>query len=571
MKMLISKIEIGLIIGFFFFIFNILVENAGGINLQLPLNIFVSILGCLLLFTTSVRFFLFGLKIDKIFYFLLAGFVSIILPVIFHDKTLLDYYWEKYLMLFMALIVYLALYNNLLKKYYLTIIFYSAFLQLVIGLLQINLKPGVLEPFVMTGLQSANGSMQQINIYAVFVSVGMLCGALSFNKFNKTSRVLVVIYIIATVYTILFRDNGGTGRVIVLISLLLATFFVCRIYVCKHEKLFEFKEKNIFFAAFVIILISVLLYVNKSSVIPALGERVTIYKFVLQGISEKLIAGHGLGTFPQYFASSQGEVVQQSIEKLGADLGESAYGLVYRTMHPHNEILLMLFEFGIVPFLLLIVLLMVISKKTKWISIENKRYLLALSPIVLSLNLTMTFYLSYWLMLMALMIFASTDSDMYKLKNGFSKSLAAVCLLFVICTLPYLNNTYMAVKGFHKYLITNSRDKSMFEVSEYNALGNMIDGYKLYEQAMNDLSNKDLVDDFTRWSEKVILYRPLEMHYVRLVRVLTLSNRFREAFYWSLESAKRYPYSQDIRRQFYPLKELYEHLESDDSGGALEP
>ena len=174
------------------------------------------------------------------------------------------------------------------------------------------------------------------------------------------------------------------------------------------------------------------------------------------------------------------------------------------------------------------------------------------------MNLSYPTHLSFIVFFVGIFLLSSNSNfKLLKINKLVFVPLVAPLLFLLI----YLINSISAVKAYHDFRRTG--DLSAFENLQKPHLYEFeVEGFRYLHQAIDDPKNYDNVNLLREWTESYLAYQPQEVLYTNLVTILVSSERYREAFYYSLESAKRYPYSQTVKNQFYPLKELYFHLEN---------
>lgn len=224
-------------------------------------------------------------------------------------------------------------------------------------------------------------------------------------------------------------------------------------------------------------------FVNEGS-----GElRIDMYKITYDLILEKPIFGYGVGSFP--------EIYQDAREFYRDKFNSSNLNSEATTVHPHNEILFILYEQGLIGFLFVLFLFGSILKIIIKNNSSNKYlYLSLLFPLVMHSMVEHPFYTSiyHWLLFVIFLFLSNRYTDKkFFLNNYFLKSFNVFVffLVFLSIYIFYFSyNSLKASRGIHDFVVKRA-DTSNLQLSVDNFILNPV-GEQLFMQVFLNVEIK---------------------------------------------------------------------------------
>lgn len=540
---------------FFIFGLNIYTSNVGGQGFVQTLNslstfilIMITTVVCYLV-ATKKRFYTTNLLLP------LAGLMISCCAVSFFNDSKL---WDSTLstlciaLLISGIFVVINL-NEASKKQLIWVLLISCLIQTLVGIFQhhypelslniLKYNPDYGRPY---------GIFAQVNLFASFISTGLAISwylLLGGSNSKRTAAVLIISILIIT-YGI-YLTNSRTGELSLLLISIVSLFYILANKLSK-------KSRIIYCVVGLISLSSLFvnnsvahndkkvsliqhpseLPVNAVKTVPQLdssnnfmgrsiGARIFIYENTMKMIFQKPLLGYGFGNF------------ESSQIKYLADLyntGKSENPGWVGLKHPHNIVLMLWVEGGIIPFLMLVVLvfyivMMLLKQKT-----HGLLSLALITPISLHLMTELPFTASVpHIVLFGILLGILASSDKREVIGNYNRYIPCFFVGFSILSttllIPYAMlymKSYINLMNYERRLPEEVKKNASFLLYINEVEGPI--GYKFelfrkeveFNAALNE-KNKRKIREYLKWAEpnvnrdlSPVIFRTVIMSYLIL-------------------------------------------------------
>ena len=415
------------------------------------------------------------------------------------------------------------------------VIFASSILQIFLALFQlfIVLKNGMVEPYRPTG------GFNQVNVFASYMSLGLISGSVLFLQSIRQVRVYagIGVFVLASWVVI---SQSRTGVLVAVLSLVSLSVLVL------------FKGNAL---RFLILLIVVLLgglfgfwilsCLSDISGVTMLRDAELMsgssrFRLLVYGYSIALFLeqpfGVGIGNFGGSFVN---HVFDHRLE-LGSLVSELGY-----FYHPHNELIMWLVEGGVIAGLGIIsvatYLMTIIAKSSSYSRLTIAIALLL--PFSLHSMLEFPFYMSYlhWFVYMGLLASVVPVEGVFKLKIGRPTQFMAGAIL--VASIIFGVTGVMTIRGINQY--ETQSDSSLALASIYSIPNIYVQRFKINHIYVSNRMEGAIVT--SNLAEIPSLISATEDLYMHGPNAMLLDNLVRaEKLLGHVEKARRYSMIRDV-------------------------
>lgn len=426
------------------------------------------------------------------FYWVPIGLALMIVPSLFspiNSESLI----ERSIMIFLCVLLYLSIFQFNLseqdKTTLISILLIGVCLQMALGFVQymhIPIENYYLKVFIQDNLKSIRGSFQQPNAYASFIATGYACCLYLISKKTNLIRDGFIYSLIFSISMLMYWVNSRTGLLAILCLTLLSFIVIERNKALKITLAFVL---GIFIAIY-----SPTLFLHTGTApvaeIKQTTIRLDIYYYTLLASLESPCLGHGIGKYPAGIHHFILENPSNSLLELIAN---------QHLNHPHNELLLWVYEAGIVGLIGISLLIAYVTTQTRFIFTN----LMLILPIGLHALTEYPLHYSFYHLFIFIGLCALIhNKELKKVNwdNKISKLLSLFvplsCLLFAVSASITVYQINQAILGKHEYTLSlmkplnpiagkNKREQIYFET--------------LYKVGMAT-DNKDMVLEYYQWA-----------------------------------------------------------------------
>ena len=522
-----------------------LLPSLGGQGLELPNNLLILI--CLVTFIVVESWKIQNsqiIKFDSIAKLLILLTTITFVISLWHGMSDIYPGVTGYLLLFTCFYIVLRQTETTPKFFFILLIFISAAIEAVMGLLQMNgISVGIyaLELSGQAGV-IAQGVFMQPNVFSSYMLAGFSAGlCLLFTadwKLNKSIKFVIVLFNLLFVFLVL-TSGSRTGWLSLILILL-----VFLIYLIQQKSW----AKVIGILSFLLIPLTVLNFgvTEQVSVIDKVNttiekkvnsnfdHRKAIYRHTIDIIAEKPWLGYGFNNFIKEYRHQSATKYHRKIAE-GKDYPMPYFG---NLQHPHNELLYFFFGVGILPVLIILLIctkvIRIIIKK----DIDN-----TILPIVIALpiavhamtELPLSYSLAHSIILIfALVLLANEEKQVdYSIHRVLSKFIfKPFSILLLLITIVFSLNSYYTTMTLFVFLKDYPKNKEFI-----NYVFHPADNQDRYDFAIMSATYalaseggiKKAQVSYARWALKEIQTKPRAGTYERLINCLILLNRHKDA------------------------------------------
>lgn len=446
--------------------------------------------------------------------------------------------------LFAAWVFVLLIYNSTLslhKPEWLILILLSVcFAQVLLGLWQVFhgfmlQYTGDLPSYKLTKI---TGTFNQRNLYASFVATGVACAVYLFSykeetiigKFvipsNVLNKVLLVFTGLAT-FTLLLTDSR-----IGIYSCALSLFLIL---IAKYRKPKEIIKPTLsiaigFICAQVIV---ATVYESQTKDFSNTSSRQLMYEVSYEAVKDKVIFGHGLGSFEKVYIEKLGYLAEK-----GHVNSSELKGRPQNLTHPHNELLYWGVQGGLVSiFGLLILAGSIIALLSKEGLIQLLKYSALLIPTALHLMVEFPFYISLLHLIIAIFILAyitvkiPSKKDYSLTLQGTRVTSKIMIVLMMFVTIILGANAYSLNQASTFEYALNKDTEKLSNVALTLGWSDSFQALKLKYEA-NVAARHNVLEPqvaYLDWLERQVMVTPRLNYYFHLFSIYKVLEKEREA------------------------------------------
>jgi O-antigen polymerase len=560
----------------FLFVIHVNIRNLGG-QIVTPVAFLVWIgVSCIILFSVLSALFLKDddrLMLPGLGIYIIVFLVLFMLPAFINPAIDMHSFVFKKLGLLAGLLFFVSMhqfrFSDEDKERLLYVIFLSGVIEACIGSFQ-YFSPGLIIPFVaFSKAGDVFGNFQHQNVFATFLATSLVISlnmiispvfrahgrwyrsahyiavaVISFALFIAGSRAGLIGLALGCIILFIARLKDCRKAPLFLAVWLLAVFIGVGGNIISEKYLFQ-KERGIFYT-------SKKLKVASESLI---GERATdprsfIYRVSYEMFKDKPLLGHGPGGFTRGYVHYRKDV---------AAGGERPLNISTFTYYPHNEVLYILVESGMIGgaglLLVTFIFLLYLFRLGREM---GGRYAAFLIPVVFHAQVEFPFYQSavHWILFLILCYMPSSHfvrEVRFRPAQWLKTALLAVAICIFLLANLFLVKTLSANIGLTKYyrLLTQDGVSRMKYIEP--ALNNLYLG-RFSQRMMMDLGlgmalekdNKDFLNGFTEWADQERRAFPHYLLYEGETKALSALGRRDEALRLVEEGLSLYPDNQEL-------------------------
>lgn len=598
------RFSLPLVLAFLFFVaMNLYAGNMGGSGLQIPYNMFSWLtVSCVIILGVFRVLACRELKIYRVTVHYLLFFVVLLAPLIYVDTLFLDVELFRLAGIAAGIAFLIAIQqdtNQSMRRNFIFIIFISTLIQTSLGLVQHYVFVEGSEYIYLSQVYRPFGIFQQVNVFSVYLGVGVLSGIYlwSTSRFSQSLIVKIGLFVLVFVNgNLIALSKAEAAQAVNIICVIAYVYLLAIPKAGQRRYLYSLVLAFIMGLLFTMVTLetdahtvmvqdeaSTSMQVShsndgddnnttvdiphfifgKTPVLEALhqmaGTRPTIYLVALKMFLDDPIDGYGIGAFRRQYLLHQGEFLKSNPSWPGE----------FSLSHPHNEPLYWAIELGLVSALAFVYLFVF------WVVAVRKKYLdpkifFLTSPFILHSLLELPFYHSapHWLAFLVLLS-ASIEQQKYTvLKIPLWSAIIVVPTITwgFLKAWIFILSSFFALKMFLLFEATDRQVISYLTEIENPSAFKLRYEFELFQWNFRESQKIGMIDidqlnAFLAWGYSTIQYAPMATTYENFVTGLVITDNLVVARRYLDEAILMYP--NDKRFQLLDVQLIRQELESE--------
>jgi len=558
--------------------------NMGGSGVQVPYNLFAWLVATLFVLTAIVHIFVvrtLRFHVSTVYY--LGAILCLFLPLLWTDRLFLDVEALRIAGTLAGIAFLLAaqqFFGAESRKLLLSILLMSTLIQSFWGLLQYYFIFERSFLFWSAHQSRPYGVFQQVNVYAVYITLGSMLVLHFLADLNKksTGMICAVAAVLLLNSHLMTLSEASTARAVGFVSVAayLLYFALCRAFsksvillffgaVClgtfAPKTMFDVRPSTAKVAPLEVERLVVDTPVSKSVSAVAdagpesrFGTRPTIYAVAVDMIKDEPFFGHGIGSFRKQYLLYQGEYLKKN------PAAEAEFNL----SHPHNEIFYWVIELGVFTIFgfILVLVAWAVGVKSKFLDL---RILLLATPLVLQSMLELPFYhsVAHYLGFMLILVVSMNASGVrsFRIPRWPFAVIGPLVGWSLWKIWIFLLSTYFALTMFLLFNAGGRVDvKPLLKINNPSAF-KLRHEFELFQWKFREArkaGEMDLVDinNYLMWAFSTTQYAPMQTTYENFVTSLVLVGKKEAARRYLNEGLLMYPRNEKLRAFDAQLSEM---------------